>query len=781
MCWRATMRCGAPALSGMNFEREMMMRKEFKTSSAGFVLAMMLVAGGQARAQDSALAADSPADDAQEQAPSAAAIGEILVTAQRRAQSMQDIPVAITAMSSEQIEATGISGVDSLATQVPNFYFGSFGAVRPQLYIRGIGTRSFDPGSESSVGVFADDVYYGRSSGSFGAMKDIERIEVLRGPQGTLYGRNTIGGAINVITKAPTDYVTGDFEAGLSNYGGWNLFGAIGGPVAGDVVAMRVALWTTQRDGYSVNLTTGNKFQGIENTGGRLRLTLKPTSELKIDLGADFMIDGNKAAFSGFNQGTSTDSNAVFFAAPEFTGTEPVSLYKGYLVHDPVLDRHAQTYSAKIDYSNDDLSITSISAYRHLDSYDGRELEGSSLDVLQQLTDEWSNQFTQELRLTSAPGGGLSLNGLVDWIVGAYYYHDDSERIDTFPMGENWSYYETTTSAVDVSASRYYSDAVAVFGQAEVHLSDALTLTLGARYSHDTKRADQSGATTDPGLPLISVPFSTSNKITSSSFDPRVVIDYKISGDASIYASFSTGYKGGGFQYIPFTEAVANTTFRPETLTAYEAGFKTDWLNRKLRVNGAVFWYDYKDLQVARILGTVSSATPLIDNAASSTIKGLELEVTAHPTDSTTLGFSYGYLDAKYNDFVYNASIDFSNTRMVRAPEHSFSVYAEQSIALGGGKGLVLRADYSYMSDFYHEPGEGNIAYGVGTPLTKENGYGLLNLRAGLDLGTMRVTAYMTNVTDEAYRRTILYLPNGSSVAFAGEPRIYGASVSYKF
>jgi iron complex outermembrane receptor protein len=272
------------------------MKSQLMKSTAGLALAMM------------AHCAPAMAQGAEPKVEAA----DIVVTAQRRKETAQSIPAALTALGSDQIARTGIANLGNIASQIPNFYFGSFGAVRPQLYIRGIGTRSFDPGSESSVGVFADDVYYGRSSGSFGAMKDVERIEVLRGPQGTLYGRNTIGGAINVITKAPTDHLTGDFEAGVSNYNGWNLFGAVGGPIAGEKVMARVALWTTQRDGYSTNLTTGNRFQGVDNTGGRIRVALKPVDGLKIDLGADFMVDGNKAAFAGFNQGTSTNPNAVF-------------------------------------------------------------------------------------------------------------------------------------------------------------------------------------------------------------------------------------------------------------------------------------------------------------------------------------------------------------------------------------------------------------------------------------------------------------------------------------
>lgn len=758
------------------------MKSPLLFSTASLALAMLANAA-PTRAQ---AAADGPAPASPTQFnptqtdPASPSTADIVVTAQRRKETAQSIPVALTALGGDRIARTGIVNLANIAPQVPNFYFGSFGAVRPQLYIRGIGTRSFDPGSESSVGVFADDVYYGRSSGSFGAIKDIERIEVLRGPQGTLYGRNTIGGAINVITKAPTDHLTGDAEAGVSNYNGWNLFGAVGGPIAGDKVTVRVAGWTTQRDGYSTNLTTGHHFQGVDNTGGRLRVTLKPADGLKIDLGADYMVDGNKAAFAGFNQGTSVNPNAVFFANPAFTAIPPKSLYEGYLSHDPVLSRHAETYSAKIDYALADLSITSITALRHIDSYDGRELEGSSLDVLQQLTNERSNQFTQELRLTSAPNGGLSLGGKLDWILGAYYYHDGSNRIDTFPIGANWAFYQATPHATDVSASIYGANAWALFGQAALHLTDRLTVTLGGRYSNDRKWATQSGTNTNPGLPLIAVPFVTTNRLSSASFDPRVVVDYKLGRDARVYASYSTGYKGGGFQYIPFTLAVANATFRPEYLTAYETGFKTDWLDRKLRVNGAFFWYDYKNLQVARIIGSVSSATPLIANAASSTIKGLELEITAHPTRTTTLGLSYGYLDAKYDNFIYNATTDFSNTTLVRAPRHSISLNAEQIVPLGGRE-LTLRAEYSYMTRFFHEPGQGNAAYGVGTPLTAEPGYGLLNLRAGLDIGPVRVSAYVTNLTNKAYRRSILYLPNGSSVGFSGEPRLYGASVGYHF
>jgi iron complex outermembrane receptor protein len=254
----------------------------------------------ESAASDTAEERDTSAANPVENQPS-----EILVTAQRRSERVQDIPLAISAFGGETVAKLGMVSIENVAPRVPGFYFGSFGASRPQLYIRGIGTRSFDPGSESSVGVFVDEVYLGRASGSFGSLKDVERIEVLRGPQGTLYGRNTIAGAINVITKGPTNTLQGEVEVGTSNYDGYELFGAVGGPITDSgTVMFRIAGWRTYRDGYMTNLTTGNRFQGLDNFGGRARLAFRPVEGLRVDLTAELTDDGDEAAFAGFNLGS---------------------------------------------------------------------------------------------------------------------------------------------------------------------------------------------------------------------------------------------------------------------------------------------------------------------------------------------------------------------------------------------------------------------------------------------------------------------------------------------
>lgn len=412
-------------------------------------------------------------------------IEEIVVTAQKREQRSQDIPIALSAFTDDQVRGLGIESVANVAQRVPSFYFGSFGAARPQLYIRGIGTRSFDPGSESSVGVFADEVYLGRSSGSFGQLKDIDRIEVLRGPQGTLYGRNTIGGAINVVSKGPTREFEGEGEFGITNFGGSEAFAAASGPLndAG-TVQFRVAGWNSYRDGYVTNLTTGNTFQGVDNNGGRFRLAFLPSDQLRIDLSAEIMHDGNEAAFGGFNQGTGqaadgTPANpgAVFFTGAGSAAVANPDLRRGNFDSDPMLDRDAGAYTSRVNYDFENVTLTSVSAFRTLRISDSRDLEGSSLSVIDQSSVEESDQFTQEIRLASDPGGAFSMNGFVDWIVGAFYYNDSSDRVDRFDIGvDSVVRAAAGTPAVDTASSFYKITSYAFFTQATAHLTDRLDL-----------------------------------------------------------------------------------------------------------------------------------------------------------------------------------------------------------------------------------------------------------------------------------------------------------------
>ena len=744
-------------------------------------------------APSTASSAEAPVaseDESPLPARSSYAIEEIVVTAQKREQRAQDIPIALSAFTDSQVRGLGIESIANVAQRVPSFYFGSFGAARPQLYIRGIGTRSFDPGSESSVGVFADEVYLGRSSGSFGSLKDIERIEVLRGPQGTLYGRNTIGGAINVVSKGPTPEFQAEGEFGITNFGGNESFAAASGPLnESGTVQFRVAGWHAYRDGYVTNQMTGNSFQGVDNKGGRFRLAFLPSDALRIDLSAEIMHDGNEAAFGGFSQGTGqaadgTPANptAAFFAAPGRVAVANPDLRRGNIDFDPMLDRDAAAYTVKADYDLGEMTLTSVSAFRTLRIADSRDLEGTSLSIIDQISDEKSDQFTQEVRLASNPGGAYSMNGFLDWIVGGFYYDDRSKRTDQFMIGIDSAVRAAAgTPAEDVALSDYKISSYAMFAQVTAHITEQLDVTLGLRYTRDDKEAGQAGTTTD-SAPIIAAPFEVFNKADYDSLDPRIVVNYKFTPDISSYVSYSTGFKSGGFQYVPFTAAQANVLFEPEEIEAWEVGFKSRLFGGRALFNAAAFYYDYQDLQVSRIIDAGGAPVSLITNAASSEVKGLDLELQTRVNEYLDLSLTYGYLDATYKDYVFNVdqNLDFSGTDLVRAPNHSLSLGAETYFELAQGGALTLRADYALLSDFYFEPGEGDNRFGSGIPLTKEDGYGLLDLRAVYAQDRWRITGFMTNALDKEYRRTVNAL-GSTVVGFAGQPRIYGVKFGWDF
>jgi len=763
---------------------------QFKTVFGSSVAVLAICAASSAQAQSADASETTEAEQQALPAEEDPSGVDIVVTAQRRAERVQDIPVAISAFGGDQLARSGVISVESIAPRVPSFYFGSFGATRPQLYIRGIGTRSFDPGSESSVGVFQDEVYLGRSSGSFGSLKDVERIEVLRGPQGTLYGRNTIGGAINVITKGPTPDFEATAEAGISNYDGWEVFAAAGGPInAAKTLMFRVAGWHTQRDGYVTNLTTGNTFQGVDNSGARVRLAFEPSDRFRIDLTGEYIHDGDRGGFGGINQGTGRsvtgappNPSAVFFAAPARLPLQklPLSLTAGFLNFDPTLDRNSYSGIARIEGDLGFATLTSVSSYRKLDVRDSRDLDGSSLDTISQVGIENSEQYTQEIRLTSDPNGPASFGGALDWIVGGFYYNDTSRRQDIFTLGIDSAVRAAAgTTATDIVNADYKIESFAFFGQATLHFGN-FDLTLGGRYTEDKKSILFVDTTTD-AAPIIAAGFTTTQQAKYTSFDPRAVLTYKFSDDVNVYASYSTGFKSGGFQYAPFNLAAANTVFAPEDIKTYEVGLKSEFLDRRVRLNVAGFHYDYKNLQVSRIIDTPSGPQTLISNAASSKVNGAEVELLMRPSDDIDVSVTYGYLDATYDDYVFNLgqNLTFTGTTLVRAPEHTVNVGAEWRIPVGDGR-VTLRADYALLDTFFHEPGEGNPVFGSGIPLTREASYGLLDLRASYEFSNFRLTAYATNVFEQEYRRTVNAL-GATIVGFAGQPRIYGLRATFDY
>jgi iron complex outermembrane receptor protein len=751
--------------------------------AAPFAFAMTL-----GLAATSAAAQETPPDE--DGAKGSGGIGDIVVTAQRRSERTQDVPASISAFGADELARQNVTGIETLARRTPGFYLGSSGALRPALYIRGVGSRQADAGSEAPVGVFLDDIYLGRSSSALGTLKDIERVEILRGPQGTLYGRNTIGGAVNILSKAPTSEFEGRIDAGVSTYGGWNAMIAAGGPVddAGSIRA-RFAAWRDKRDGYITNLTNGRDVLGTDNLGARARLDIDLSERITLSGIADYSYDGDGAGFQGKRVGNVVNRNAVFLGRAGLLPQTSPDRFGEFYNSDPTLDRTIYGFTGKLVADLGGVELSSISGYRGIDSVDGRDVDASSLLVGTQLSTERSKQFTQEIRLASVSGGPLTFADHLSWLVGAYYYHDSSFRSDQFDFGPDSVIGLLPGAKTSIASADYTTKSYAFFGQFVVKPVDGLELTLGARYSHDKKTALARGTNTIPGAPLIAVPYATNLLEESwSSFDPKAVLAYHLNSRINVYASYSKGFKSGGFQYVPLSEAQARLIYDPEELEAFEIGFKSRLFDDRVQLNLSAYKYNYNDLQVTRnIPQPNNSVAVLVTNAGTSKIKGADVELIWKPVNELELGATYNYLDAKYTDYIFapagipaSPSTDFSGTRLTRSPKHSLSGYGELTIPGPGEGELILRADYAYRTTFFFEPGEGNILYGPTVPFTVQEAYGLLDLRATYRTGNFSISAFADNVTNEYYLRNTQGF-GSVIVQFPGSPRVIGAQLGYRW
>lgn len=735
---------------------------------------------------------DAPAAAADQDATaqSSGGIMDIVVTAQRRRERTQDVPAAISAFGSEQLARQNVTGVETLARRTPGFYLGSGGPLRPALFIRGVGSRAADAGSEVPVGVFLDDVYLGRTSSALGTLKDIERVEILRGPQGTLYGRNTIGGAVNIISKAPTDEFEGRLDLGASTYKGWNMLLAAGGPVTGSGnVRARFAVWRDKRDGYLTNLTDGHKILGVDNLGGRLRVDFDLSNDITFSGIADYSHDGDGAGFVGIRKGNAVNPNAAFLVPSTTIPKSSGQRYADYLNSNPTLDRKVYGFTGKLVADLHGAELTSISAYRGVEAHDTRDLDASSVLAAEQFSDERSKQFTQEVRLASTDGGMLTLDGHLTWLVGAYYYHDSSHRSDRFDLYSGSVLGALPGIKRSQASADYTTSSYALFSQITLNPVEGFDVTLGARYSHDKKTALPSGTNTIPGTPIVSVYTIPMLERSWSSFDPKVVLAYHFNKDINVYASYSRGFKSGGFQYVPLSAAQAALAYDPEHLEAWEVGFKSIILDNTIRFNAAAYQYDYSDMQVTQnVLQPNNTVAVLVTNAATSKIRGVDVEFVWKPIRQIELGATYNYLNAKFKHYTFappgipvTTATNFSDTALTRSPKNSFSVYGELTLPIGSNDGdVILRADYAYRSKFFFEPGHGNIIYGPTVPLTVQEGYGLLDLRATYRAGPFSISAFAENVTNAYYLRSTISF--GATIThFPGQPRVVGAQLGYRF
>ena len=707
----------------------------------------------------------------------AQALEEVIVTAERRSESLQDVPMSVTVFSGDQISDAGISSLADITLQTPNLNLTTFNIAEPQIYLRGIGTSNDSASSDPAVAVFLDEVYLGRPGGASTDLYDIERIEVLRGPQGTLYGKNVAGGAINIFTKKPQQ----EFEAraGVTT-GDYNLlkFNAyVNGPIS-DNLAGKITVSTHDRDGYAKNVRTGQDLEDVSSINARGQLLFTPTDRVDILLGVDYSdIDSN-----GENRSmTDYDTPALSGLAsiPAFLAMGKASsagLDERESSHATVQysKKEVKGFLGRVDVELDFGVFTSITAYRESDTSwlqsltatQGEDTVNGLFDVIDG-ANEKADQISQEFRLTSESDS-------LKWVLGAFYIDENVKRDETFLT---WWSPITPLAGLSPGDVTYYQDATttsyAVFGQATWSATDTLSLTLGTRYTKDEKEIAASATNNNPGspiggIPLVAPPYDTAKG--NESWDDTTLrgsIDWRVAENHLLYVTYSEGFKSGIFPSQAKTGIAATSPINPEQATNVEIGAKTQWLDNRLRFNIAYFDLEYDDLQVFFLQDNVLKTA----NANAET-SGIEIDFAAAITENFLLTGSYATMDGEFTEYVTDSS-DFTGNDMPRAPEESWTVSGKYTVPFESGALLDLVATVSHTGEYFMEASNDERSI--------SEAYEVLDASANFTSadGSWTLSIWGKNLGDELYAAHKILGSFGGATNLWAAPRTYGASFNY--
>jgi iron complex outermembrane receptor protein len=732
-----------------------------KASVAASLLAGVVLVTPMGRLQ----AQTPPAAD---EAPAAEPVGiqDIVVTAQKRSENVQSVPLAITALSGNALEQQHIASIASLVSAVPNVNFGTYGGAA-RIAIRGIGFDTINPGGEARVAYHLDGVYISRPAATFGTFFDVDRVEVLRGPQGTLYGRNATGGSINIITRQPTDNWQGYVRAGYGNYNAITSEGAIGGPIA-QGVRFRVAFTTEDHDGWGKNVVTGHDIDNARRRGARGALSFDLGSSGKLDLSADYYHEHDR------NYGNHYLGQANPAVTPSgflFGGFVPGNVRNIANNFDPSNDRTFYGAAARVQFDLGSVTLKSISAYRHSRYFITTDLDVTSAPLTIFQFFERGRQLSQEFQLSGE-------SGRLKYLAGLYYFDEKIVGGSAIPLDRALVGLPALLTQGYRVEGNIHTKAAAAFGQADYAVTDTLTATVGARYSWEKHHIDdyEQFDLFRPYPPVLapSPIFTRSASSTDKAFTPKVVLQYKPRRGVMFYVSASKGFKSGGFDVGDPSPA-----FRPESLWAYEAGVKSTFANGLVRINASGFYYDYKNLQVSKVV----NATVLIQNAASSVIYGAEAEITVIPYEGLQFDVSPAWLHSRYKDFssanpatpANPNPVDLTGNQLTQAPSMAINAGAEYRWRMAGGH-LSLRGEVNFQDRIYFTPFNEKAVSRA--PNTKINAF--LNYQGRrIDVSIYgRNLANRTTIANGLVSSAVVGLPVTGTLE---APRTYGIQVGYKF
>lgn len=721
----------------------------------------------------------------------------ISVTAQKRAQSIQDVPISMSAFSADTLNNIGAEDFTDLTALVPSLSVVGGSDAFPITYIRGIGTNDTSIGADPSIGVYIDGVYASRLGGALTELLDIERVEILKGPQGTLFGRNSIGGAISIITKKPSEFLEGTFRLSLANYSTKNASAVVNIPLVENSLYAKLFGSLSESDGWQTNtLSNQNGYQEDRANGG-IKLNWLVNDDIEVNLSNTWSsyndtagyVENISSALPVSALTTNISDNQVVNGGFDPFGNPANNREAGIPIYDRVLREHWLDITWKID---DDLSITSLTTYRKYTTESAREYDGTEFFLGENVRSIESSESTgQEFRLSFD-------NESLFWVLGTSFHKEKAELdfvlgladLGAFtgtPFNGGSPFFENSLTASD-------TDSFAIFGDSTIGLSDNLNLTVGARYSLDTKTMaynnglHENGAALLGGLGLIvPTPFQfidENGQVDPSGLNledewndlsPRVVLDYKID-NSLIYASVTKGYKSGAFNSYPAPNAAlgfrvapeSRNSVSPETVVNYELGFKSTLLSNDLTLNGSFYYMDYQDLQIFQVVGGITR----LENAGKAVSSGLELDGRYNVSNNLSVLFNATWMDSEFKDYVVSGQ-DLSGTSLLFTPKFSGGISIDHSKDIDNIGEIRSFVTYSYKGDHL-------LATGI-----EQDAYFLLNAKVALlsENGNWEVAIFGNNLTDEAFLTNVAGLLSefGFTGAYRNEPRTFGASLTYRF
>lgn len=705
-------------------------------------------------------AAQTPAIDS---GPSRAALETIVVTAQKRSEDVQDVAMAVAAFDGDSLVNAGVLDAMELQTVVPSLTYNATGYMA-QPYLRGIGTRQSTVGLEPSVATYIDDRYVARPFAAMFDMQDVERVEVLKGPQSVLYGRNAAGGAIRAITKDPHE-ATVEIVGKVGDYAERRLGVIAGGPLA-DEWRGQISAAIERRDGFATNLVASGRATAddLDRTALRGKLLWDVTETVHAKLAVSWW-------------------SYADWAGRDLTAAGIPEANRGFALYGGVTSRERDRFATALTGDNDlreaaadlrfdvqlgGLELASVTTYTDSSFQQTFDVDASSIALIDLEATERSDTWTQDFQLLSNAAATLP------WVAGAQLYRQDASNLYVF--NDPVSAQPAFPPGTDISNGLQHvvTESYALYGQVAYPFRDRWTATLGGRWSSEDKSVTLEAAA--DAVTNVPTPYADARRWDE--LTPRIALEYRPDFGLA-YLSYSRGFKTGGYNY----PASANPVLNPETLDSYELGIKASFARDRLRVRSALFDYDFEDLQVSR---GGAGAFITTENAASAAVRGLEADVDAAVTARLSLAAGVAFIDSEYTDYVAGVlapltappfgsaplpgGLDVRGRSLLRSPDEAAYVGVRYELPLANGGRVPFNVDYSYKGDYYFD-----FSPVAETEWLKQDAYDVVNARMAYSSadGGFEVGLWCRNLTDSTYLEDAVIQSASSRVSYA-DPRTWG-------